>query len=180
MLPLAQSQLDGATTPRSVLAPGRTSSTASNGFAREVLALVLALGAESLGWLTAETVPLDVLGMVLAAGAILLSGLSTYRKGWAALRRGELSMSALMGIAVTGAFLIGQWPEAAMVMALFAIAERIEARSAARSANAAKTTQTQVIELAYWEPIGLASGSPRRVSRAAVISPPARMSTRAP
>ncbi len=31
-----------------------------------------------------------------------------------------------MAVAVTGAFLIGQWPEAAMVMALYAAAERIE------------------------------------------------------
>lgn len=33
---------------------------------------------------------------------------------------------ALMSIAVTGAVLIGQWPEAAMVMVLFAVAEVIE------------------------------------------------------
>jgi Cd2+/Zn2+-exporting ATPase len=40
---------------------------------------------------------------------------------------------------VTGAFLIGQWPEAAMVMALYAIAEMIEARSVDRARNAIKT-----------------------------------------
>jgi hypothetical protein len=32
-------------------------------------------------------------------------------------------MNALMSIAVTGAMLIGHWPEAAMVMVLFALAE---------------------------------------------------------
>ena len=53
----------------------------------------------------------------LAIAAIWLSGISTYSKGVAALRRGQLNMNALMGVAVTGAFLIGQWPEAAMVMA---------------------------------------------------------------
>jgi Cd2+/Zn2+-exporting ATPase len=47
-------------------------------------------------------------------------------------------MNALMGVAVTGAFLIGQWPEAAMVMALYAIAELIEARSVDRARNAIK------------------------------------------
>jgi Cd2+/Zn2+-exporting ATPase len=71
--------------------------------------------------------------MALAIVAIWLSGISTYSKGVAALRRGQLNMNALMGVAVTGAFLIGQWPEAAMVMALYAIAELIEARSVDRA-----------------------------------------------
>jgi Cd2+/Zn2+-exporting ATPase len=71
------------------------------------------------------------------AGTALL--LSTYTKGLAALRRGQLNMNALMGVAVTGAFLIGQWPEAAMVMALYAIAELIEARSVDRARNAIKS-----------------------------------------
>lgn len=43
-----------------------------------------------------------------------------------------------MTVAVTGAFAIGQWPEAAMVMALYAIAELIEARSVDRARNAIK------------------------------------------
>ena len=41
-----------------------------------------------------------------------------------------------MSIAVTGAVLIGQWPEAAMVMFLFNVAELIEARSLDRARNA--------------------------------------------
>lgn len=41
-----------------------------------------------------------------------------------------------MSIAVTGAVLIGQWPEAAMVMVLFTVAELIEARSLDRARNA--------------------------------------------
>lgn len=45
-------------------------------------------------------------------------------------------MNALMSIAVTGAMLIGHWPEAAMVMALFTLAEVIEARSLDRARNA--------------------------------------------
>jgi Cd2+/Zn2+-exporting ATPase len=44
-----------------------------------------------------------------------------------------------MTVAVTGAFLIGQWPEAAMVMALYAIAELIEARAVDRARNAIKS-----------------------------------------
>ena len=99
------------------------------GIWRAGLALLLAMGAEALHFLAPDTLTYRGLGMAIAAGAIGLSGVSTYAKGWAALRRGQLNMNALMGIAVTGAFLIGQWPEAAMVMALYAIAEFIEARS---------------------------------------------------
>tara|TARA_R110002051_G_scaffold259321_1_gene318652 strand:- start:737 stop:2989 length:2253 start_codon:yes stop_codon:yes gene_type:complete len=68
--------------------------------------------------------------------AILLCGLTTYKKGWIALKNRNLNINALMSIAVTGAVLIGQWPEAAMVMFLFAVAELIEARSLDRARNA--------------------------------------------
>ncbi|MFK3722672.1 heavy metal translocating P-type ATPase [Pseudomonas monteilii] len=73
---------------------------------------------------------------VLALGAILGCGLGTYRKGWIALRHLNLNINALMSIAVTGAVLIGQWPEAAMVMVLFTLAELIEARSLDRARRA--------------------------------------------
>ncbi|HRO23556.1 MAG TPA: heavy metal translocating P-type ATPase, partial [Promineifilum sp.] len=45
-------------------------------------------------------------------------------------------INALMSIAVTGAMLIGHWPEAAMVMFLFTLAEMIEAKSLDRARNA--------------------------------------------
>jgi Cd2+/Zn2+-exporting ATPase len=41
-----------------------------------------------------------------------------------------------MSVAVTGAFLIGRFPEAAMVMALYAVAEAIEARAVERARQA--------------------------------------------
>ncbi|MBF2973716.1 heavy metal translocating P-type ATPase, partial [Pseudomonas aeruginosa] len=72
----------------------------------------------------------------LALLAILGAGLPTYRKGWIALKNRNLNINALMSIAVTGAVLIGQWPEAAMVSVLFAIAELIEAKSLDRARNA--------------------------------------------
>ncbi|WP_454260345.1 heavy metal translocating P-type ATPase [Pseudoxanthomonas mexicana] len=74
--------------------------------------------------------------VVLALVAILTGGLPTYKKGWIALRNRNLNMNALMSIAVTGAMLIGHWPEAAMVMVLFALAEVIEAKSLDRARNA--------------------------------------------
>ena len=105
---------------------------------RALAALALAIGAEAMALFTTHSGPTDVLGMTVAAVAIGLAGMSTYKKGISALRRGQLNMNALMGVAVTGAFLIGQWPEAAMVMALYAIAELIEARSVDRARNAIK------------------------------------------
>ncbi len=74
--------------------------------------------------------------MVLALVAIFTGGLSTYKKGWIALKNRNLNMNALMSIAVTGAVLIGHWPEAAMVMVLFALAEVIEAKSLDRARHA--------------------------------------------
>jgi Cd2+/Zn2+-exporting ATPase len=71
--------------------------------------------------------------------AILLCGLGTYKKGWIALKNRNLNINALMSIAVTGAVLIGQWPEAAMVMFLFAVAELIEAKSLDRARNAIRS-----------------------------------------
>jgi Cd2+/Zn2+-exporting ATPase len=102
-------------------------------------ALGLALAAEGLAFAFPDSWPVKALGMVLAAAAIALAGFSVYGKGLAALRQGRLNINALMTVAVTGAFLIGQWPEAAMVMALYAIAEAIEARAVDRARNAIKS-----------------------------------------
>ena len=84
--------------------------------------------------IAAEIVHFSALAPELAA--ILGCGLGTYKKGWIALKNRNLNINALMSIAVTGAVLIGQWPEAAMVMVLFTIAELIEARSLDRARNA--------------------------------------------
>jgi Cd2+/Zn2+-exporting ATPase len=73
---------------------------------------------------------------IVALVSILSGGLGTYKKGWIALKNLNLNINALMSIAVTGAVLIGQWPEAAMVMFLFTVAELIEAKSLDRARNA--------------------------------------------
>jgi Zn2+/Cd2+-exporting ATPase len=107
-----------------------------SGIARYGAALAFALGAELLHFFAPDTLPWQLTGMALAATAIGLAGFSTYAKGLAALRHGRLNINALMTVAVSGAFLIGQWPEAAMVMALYAIAEWIEAQAVDRARNA--------------------------------------------
>lgn len=82
-----------------------------------------------------STAPTWVVALV-ALVSILSGGLGTYKKGWIALKNLNLNINALMSIAVTGAVLIGQWPEAAMVMFLFTVAELIEAKSLDRARNA--------------------------------------------
>lgn len=103
--------------------------------------------------LTSELVALQwgdssigVIGLALAA--IAVSGVETYRKGWIAVRHLNLNINALMSVAVTGAAILGQWPEAAMVMVLFAIAEMIEARSLDRARRAVEGLMSMAPEMA--------------------------------
>ncbi|SDF99610.1 Cd2+/Zn2+-exporting ATPase [Pseudomonas seleniipraecipitans] len=100
---------------------------------RQIIAGIAAFLAELVHF--TDTAPQWVVALI-ALGAILTAGLDVYKKGWIALKNFNLNINALMSIAVTGAVLIGQWPEAAMVMVLFAIAERIEAKSLDRARNA--------------------------------------------
>lgn len=91
--------------------------------------LLLALSAEALHFAGYPT----IYSAIPAIIAVALCGLETYKKGWIAIHHGQLNINALMSIAVTGAALIGNWPEAAMVMALFTISELIEARTLDRA-----------------------------------------------
>ena len=81
----------------------------------------------------------SLLVAVLAAGAIALGGRDTLRKGFQALRSLRMTMSLLMSVAVIGAIAIGQWPEAAVVIWLFGVAELIEALSLERARNAIRS-----------------------------------------
>ena len=110
--------------------------TTGSGLPRLLAALALATAAEGLSFLVPDAPWSKWVGLAVAAAAIALAGFSTFSKGLTALRHGRLNINALMSVAVAGAFVIGQWPEAAMVMALYAIAELIEARSVDRARNA--------------------------------------------
>jgi Cd2+/Zn2+-exporting ATPase len=94
------------------------------------LAGVAAIASEAVSWTGPRLV-----GCGLAILAVVACGLTTYKKGWVAIRNGNLNINALMSIAVTGALALGQWPEAAMVMVLFTIAELIEVKSLDRAAT---------------------------------------------
>lgn len=105
---------------------------------RAIAALGIAVLAELIHLMAADTTAWKVIGMGFAALAIGLAGFGVLRKGWFALTHAKLNINALMTVAVVGAFLIGDWPEAAMVMALYSIAELIEARAVSRARNAIK------------------------------------------
>lgn len=131
------------------------------GVARLVAALALAIIAEALHFLAGDTSTMIYLGLAIAAVAIWLAGAQTYISGVNALRRGRLGINGLMSVAVTGAFLIGRWPEAAMVMTLYAIAELIEARAADRVSDAIRglvalaPEQAEVLQAdGRWETVG--------------------------
>lgn len=96
------------------------------------LAGAAAAAAEALSW----TGVMEWAQAALALLAIALCGLHTFKKGWTAIINGNLNINALMSIAVTGALVLGQWPEAAMVMAMFTLAELLEAKSLDRARNA--------------------------------------------
>ena len=108
----------------------------STSYLRYGAALGFAIVAEAISFFAPDAMVWKGVGMAVAAVAIWLAGIETYTKGLIALRHGKLNINALMSVAVTGAFVIGQWPEAAMVMALYAIAELIEARAVDRARNA--------------------------------------------
>jgi Cd2+/Zn2+-exporting ATPase len=95
---------------------------------------VAAVAAEVLAWTTHTDSSLIVVALALLS--IATGGLPTLRKGWIALRNLTLNINFLMSLAVLGAVAIGQWPEAAMVVFLFAVAELIEGLSLDRARNA--------------------------------------------
>ena len=129
----AINELGFSAQPLAAELPPASTTPASKPWWPLALAGVAALAAELLHF-SALAPEWAVAGVALLA--ILLSGLSTYKKGWVALKNRNLNINALMSIAVTGAVLIGQWPEAAMVMVLFALAELIEAKSLDRARQA--------------------------------------------
>ncbi len=102
--------------------------------------------AETFAWLGFDETSLRVIA--LAVLAIFTAGLPTLRKGWIALTTLTLNINVLMSLAVIGAVAIGQWPEAAMVIVLFAIAEEIEAMSLDRARNSVHGLLSLAPELA--------------------------------
>jgi Cd2+/Zn2+-exporting ATPase len=94
--------------------------------------------------------------ILCALMSIFLVGIPILKKGWIALKHFTLNIYFLMALAVIGAGIIGQWPEAAMVIFLFALAETIEglalfrAKKAIESLNALVPDQACVLRDGQW------------------------------
>lgn len=123
-------------------------------------ALALATEVVALSTGVEDSVPV----MLLAAAAITLGGREMLLNGWRAVRTLSLGINFLMTVAVAGALVIGEWPEAAMVVVLFAVAERIEAYALDRSRGAIRellklAPDTARIQTAAgdWTEVGAAS-----------------------
>ncbi|MCA1859574.1 cadmium-translocating P-type ATPase [Janthinobacterium sp. HSC-3S05] len=127
-----------------------------------VVSGLAAAAAEALAWTTHEdSSPLVI---ALALLSIATGGWPTLKKGWIALKTFTLNINFLMSLAVFGAVAIGQWPEAAMVIFLFAIAELIEGLSLNRARNAvhslmqlAPDTATVADASGAWQPVPVAT-----------------------
>jgi Cd2+/Zn2+-exporting ATPase len=101
------------------------------------IAGLLALSSEAIAYITGQDQ--SWMAALPALAAVALAGLPTLRKGWIALRSLTLNIHLLMSLAVAGAVALGQWPEAAMVVWLFAVAEMLEAMSLDRARNAIRS-----------------------------------------
>jgi len=129
-----------------------------------------AVGSEVIAWVTGrENSPL-IIALVLVS--ILCGGLPTLKRGWTALKNLSLNINFLMSVAVIGAIVIGQWPEAAVVIWLFAVAEKIEALSLDRARNAIRglmaispETATVREEGGRWREVEAAAVRPGQVVR---------------
>jgi Zn2+/Cd2+-exporting ATPase len=114
-----------------------TRSLSNKAIATIVISGILAIGSEVLviAGMKERSVPVAL----MALAAIALGGRDTLRKGFQALVTRRLTMALLMSVAVLGALIIGQWPEAAVVIWLFGLAELIEALSLERARNAIRS-----------------------------------------
>lgn len=105
-----------------------------------------AIAAEIVAWSGASEQSVAVIALALLS--IVSGGFGVLKKGWIALRNFTLNMNFLMSVAMIGALAIGQWPEAAVVIFLFALAELIETLSLERAKNAIKGLMAMTPETA--------------------------------
>lgn len=78
------------------------------------------------GWAVEIFFQLPLLATGLYLAAMLSGGSGTARKALSSLKRLGFNMNVLMAVAVTGAALIGEWREGAVVAFLFSVSESLE------------------------------------------------------
>lgn len=97
---------------------------------------LIAWGAELTDHSHGDRLPIVIL---LSMVAVVLTLPPILKKAWFAIRGKTITISLLVTIAVVGAILLGQFPEAGMTASLFALSEAIEAASVKRAGNAIKS-----------------------------------------
>jgi len=70
---------------------------------------------------------LETWAMVLYSIAVAVGGFYPARSGWAALRRGSVTINMLLVVAALGAIYLGLWEEAAILVVVFSLGEVLEA-----------------------------------------------------
>lgn len=105
-----------------------------------------AIASEIIVWSGAGEQSLLVIALALLS--ITSGGLGTLKRGWIALKNFTLNMNFLMSVATLGAIAIGQWPEAAVVIFLFALSELIETLALERAKHAIRGLMAMTPETA--------------------------------
>ncbi|MBX3316626.1 MAG: heavy metal translocating P-type ATPase [Phycisphaeraceae bacterium] len=101
-----------------------------------ILSGVLAAGAEAAYFAGVKETSWPIIAMSLAS--MLLGGRDTFFKGWIALKTFTLNINFLMCVAVIGGMFIGAWPEIALVVFLFGLAELIEKKALDRARDSVR------------------------------------------
>ena len=123
------------------------------------------------GGLLASAAVLDVMGVARAALPLYLAAVAAgivypLRRGLTAARSRTLDINVLMVIAVAGALALGDWPEAASVVFLFAVAQWLEVRTMEHARQAIRA----LIDLAPREALVRRNGREQRVAVDAVAT----------
>jgi Cd2+/Zn2+-exporting ATPase len=109
--------------------------------------------------------------MLAYALGTLAGGLLVFPAGWKALVKGKMDMNVLMTVAVAGAWIIGEYAEAAAVVFLFSLSELLESWAATRARRAV----TALLELSPATAVVRAADGSEREVRVEEIPVGARM-----
>lgn len=91
------------------------------------------------GWILEFFMQLQNYSVGLYLTAILVGGFSIFRKSLVSLRQLDFNMNVLMTVAVTGAVLVGEWSEGAVVALLYSISEALESYTIGRSRDSIRS-----------------------------------------
>lgn len=93
----------------------------------------------SAGWVLEFYIQLQNYSIGLYLVAILVGGFSIFRKSLLSLKQLDFNMNVLMTVAVTGAVLIGELSEGAVVALLYSISEALESYTIGRSRDSIRS-----------------------------------------